>query len=68
MIGKPQLLELLTPSGERYTVEVEAFWDTPTRHDNIRILVLVSGVTFWSATCPSSNSFILSPDGRFVGE
>ena len=64
--GKPQVTELLGDSGGRYQVEVEVFWDDrPGGALRVRGSIDDGG---WRAIKPLCDDFILSPDGRLVGE
>jgi hypothetical protein len=58
--------EAVAPSGKRYQIEVQFFWDAKPEGD-----VRVSGAIDDGgirAFLPLTDSFILSPEGRFVGE
>lgn len=52
--------------GQKFQVEIEAFWDDGKRK-NIRVQVAVSDGG-WSDFVPTVDAFIISPDGSFVGE
>jgi len=58
--------EIAAPSGTRYQLEVEFVWDGKPNAD-VRVIASVDdgGIR---ALVPVTESFILSPDGRFVGE
>lgn len=55
-----------TESGEEYLVEIQAVWDDKRKRD-VRILFLISpaDAPFSSSM---SDSFIMAPDGTFIGE
>lgn len=56
----------VAPSGKQYQIEVQFFWDDKPNGD-----VRVSGSVDDGgarAFVPVTDSFILSPEGRFVGE
>jgi hypothetical protein len=58
--------EVVGPSGTRYYIEIQFFWDD--RPDgNVRVIGSIDdgGIR---AFLPITDSFILSPEGRFVGE
>jgi hypothetical protein len=56
-------------SGAIYQVEVQAFWDDPRqRGDNLRVIVSIDDGSFLRATLPKASSFVVAPDGTFVGE
>jgi len=54
------------PDGKTYQLETQAFWDSK-KNGNIRVMVLVDDGGI-SAFKPLTRSFIISPDGTFVGE
>lgn len=58
--------DVVAPSGTRYQLEVEFVWDGKPNAD-VRVIASVDdgGIR---ALLPATESFILSPDGRFVGE
>jgi hypothetical protein len=58
--------ERIAPSGTRYQVEVQFFWDDQPG-GNIRVMGSVDD-SGWRAFKPLSRDFIKSPDGSFVGE
>lgn len=67
MIGAgPANSEVTSPSGRRYQVEIEAFWDDKPS-GNIRV---VGGIDdgCWRAFVPLTDGFIKSPSNEFVGE
>ncbi len=66
LIGQIDAHEVANPDGPDFQVEFEAFWDH--RPDgNICVLGSVDDGR-WSAFSPLCNSFIVAPDGSFVGE
>ena len=67
LLRKPRAREVFDSTGNRYEVEVEAFWDDKPAGD-LRVIVSVSGGRFWRTLFPFSDSFIISPTGDFVGE
>jgi hypothetical protein len=58
--------EAVGPSGTRYQIEVQFFWDDKPEGD-VRVCAAIDdgGIR---AFLPLSDSFILSPAGKFVGE
>ncbi len=63
-----EVKEVKGPDGKLYCIEIEIFWDDPRRPGaNIRILAAIDdgGIR---ALAPMTDSFILAPDGHFVGE
>jgi len=57
--GRVEAREVVAPSGARYQIEVQFFWDDGPSGD-----VRDGGIR---ASVPLTNTFILSPEGRFVG-
>jgi hypothetical protein len=58
--------EAAGPSGTRYQIEVQVFWDDKPEGD-VRVGASIDdgGIR---AFLPLTDSFILSPQGQFVGE
>ncbi len=58
--------EAVGPSGTRYQIEVQFFWDAKPEGD-VRVCASIDdrGIR---ASLPLTDSFILSPEGQFVGE
>jgi hypothetical protein len=58
--------EAVAPSGKRYQIEVQFIWDAKPDGD-VRVSGSIDdgGIR---AFLPLTDSFILSPEGRFVGE
>lgn len=57
---------VVTDSGVRYQVEVQAFWDD-LQPGNLRVIIAVDDGG-WRAISPLSADFIIASDGTFVGE
>lgn len=56
-------------SGAHYQIEVEAFWDDPRRKGgNVRVMASIDDGRGWRSISPMTASFIVAPDGSFVGE
>jgi hypothetical protein len=66
LLGSPETTEVRGPSGTSYQIEVQAGWDDRPG-GNLRV---VGGIDDggWRAFVPLSDSFIVAPDGSFVGE
>ena len=64
--GEPVTGELLGEGGDCYQFEIEVFWDRGTEGD-VRVLGAIDDGGF-RAFFPLTDSFIMAPDGRFVGE
>lgn len=63
-LDQPDCEEVTGDSGRAYQVEVEALWDDPTNHDgSLRVWVTAGDSMF-----PPVKSFIMAPDGSFIGE
>ncbi|SDR70337.1 hypothetical protein [Actinopolymorpha singaporensis] len=65
-LDQPQCDEVRAVSGTVYQVETEGFWDDQEAV-HLRILVYVDDGG-WAAFSPVGDSFIVAPDGSFVGE
>ncbi len=62
--------EIIQAGGEsatHYEVEIQFFWDDKP-DGNVRVLGSISDGRGIRALVPLTDSFILSPEGRFVGE
>ena len=60
--------EVTAPSGVQYYGEVQAFWDS-RRGGDVRVLGSIDdGKSLWHTFVPLCDSFIMAPDGSFVGE
>jgi hypothetical protein len=68
LIGNPQTLEVLAPSGVTYQVEVEAMWDHPKKPNGVLRVVGSVDDGGIRAFVPLTDSFLLTPTGEFVGE
>ncbi|HYU48255.1 MAG TPA: hypothetical protein VEK84_19000 [Terriglobales bacterium] len=69
LLGAPECEEVSGPDGKAYQVEFEAHWDDPRdRGRNLRVIVSIDDGTFRAAFRPITKSFIMAPDGSFVGE
>ena len=66
LLKEPETAELVGPSGKTYQTEAQAFWDDKKGYD-LRVLVSIDDGG-WSAIAPMTDSFIVAPDGSFVGE
>lgn len=58
--------EVIGESGCKYQIEIQAFWDSKKGKD-LRVLFAIDGGGI-PATMPLSGSFIISPEGKFIGE
>jgi len=66
LIGSQDTFEVPGPSGTKYQLEVQAFWDGG-RPGDLRVLGSVDDGG-WRAFSPLSEDFIMKSDGTFVGE
>ena len=65
-LKEQDVFEEVAPSGNRYQIEVQAFWDDRKGNDlRVRIAIDDFGC---SAFHPLIVDFIVARDGRFVGE
>jgi hypothetical protein len=66
LMGDPQVAQLKGPSGVEYTIEIDTHWDNRTG-GNVRVIGSIDDGG-WRAFIPLCDSFIMSPDGTFIGE
>jgi hypothetical protein len=66
LINDPTGGEIIGPSGTRYQVELDAVWDDK-KGGPVRVFAMVDDGGL-RAFAPLSESFIIAPDGSFVGE
>ena len=66
LIGHPQTRELGAEDGQQYQLEAEAVWDRENGGD-LRVMVACDDGGL-RAFRPLTDSFIMAPDGSFVGE
>ena len=65
--GRVDTPEAVGQSGTCYQIEIQFFWDDQPDGD-VRVVGSVSDGRGISAFVPLTDSFILSPEGRFAGE
>jgi hypothetical protein len=66
LFGQPINTEVVAASGVKYQLEIQVLWDgQPGR--NLRVLGSVDDGR-WRSFLPLTSSFIVAPDGSFVGE
>jgi hypothetical protein len=53
--------------GKRYNVQTEVLWDAE-RGGAVRVMAMVDDGTALDFICPTSDDFIMAPDGSFIGE
>jgi hypothetical protein len=66
MIGQGEYTEVTAPAGQCYQIEIEALWDNEPS-GNVR-LIGSSDDGGLRAFVPLTESFIMAPNGTFVGE
>ena len=64
--GDSKHIEVVGNSGTEYQLEVQAWWDDK-REQNLRVIVSIDDGGL-RAIVPLTESFIVAPDGEFVGE
>lgn len=64
--GEPVPRQVLGEEKDRYQLEIQVFWDSSPGGD-VRVLGAIDDGGF-RAFVPLTDSFIMAPDGRFVGE
>lgn len=64
--GEVIVLDITAPDGTQCCVEINAMWDDKP-DGNIRVIASIDDGG-WRAFVPVSDSFIVAPDGSFVGE
>jgi hypothetical protein len=64
LLERPQTTEVGGPSGTRYQIEVQVFWDGP-RNGNVRVLGSIDDGG-WRAFVPLTDSLIVAPSGVFI--
>ena len=66
LVDNSERMEIVGKSGARYQLVVSGYWDDKPKED-VRIIAAIDdgGRSAW---IPMTDSFILSPSGKFVGE
>ena len=68
MVGSHSVIVARGASGAEYQVEIEVLWDSPRERDNVLVMGAVDDGRLLASLTPVCASFIVAPDGRFVGE
>ena len=68
LMGDVQVAEVVGPSGAEYQIEIDVMWDSPREKTNIRVSGMIDDGRFLTGLRPVNASFIVAPDGTFVGE
>lgn len=66
LADQDETFERDSPSGVTYQVEVQVFFDDRAKRNLLVMGSIDDGG--WRAFAPLSDSFIMAPDGTFVGE
>jgi hypothetical protein len=64
--AEPVTGEVISPSGKRYQIEIQAFWDDKP-NGNIRVSGAIDDGG-WRAFIPLTDSFIKRPSNEFIDE
>jgi len=67
LIGHIEAFERGAPSGTNYQIEIEVVFDDIRAKRDLRVLGAIDDGG-WRSFAPLSDSFIMAPDGSFVGE
>jgi hypothetical protein len=67
LIGRTGTDERLSPSGIKYQVEVQVFWDDKPG-GSLRILGCIDDGSLRAASSPLCDDFIMSLEGSLIGE
>ena len=67
-VGTNSTIEVRGPSGAEYQIEIDVMWDSPRDKVDIRVMGAIDDGRLPGALSPLCDSFILAPDGKFVGE
>lgn len=68
MVGSNSAVEVRGSSRAEYQIEVDVMWDSPRDKTNIRVMASIDDGRFLAALNPLCDSFIMTPDGKFLGE
>ncbi len=68
LVGTNVVTQIRGQSGSEYQIEIEVMWDSPREKSNVRVTGAIDDGRLPGALCPLCLSFILSPDGEFIGE
>jgi hypothetical protein len=68
LVGTNSVVEARGQSGAEYQIEIEVLWDSKRDKLNVLVTGAIDDGRFFSALSPVCDSFIVAPDGTFVGE
>ena len=67
-IDKNETFEIVGKSGVKYQLEIQYMWDSQNKpNNNLRVWVNIDDGG-WRAFIPMTECFIISPEGKFIGE
>ena len=68
LMGTNSVVEVLGPSSTKYQIEIEVMWDSLRDRVNVLVMGAIDDGRLPGAISPLSDSFIMTPDGKLVGE
>jgi hypothetical protein len=68
LVKDEEHLDVTGPSGVEYQVETQGFWDEGREGGNLRVMISIDDGRGLRQFVPKTQSFIVAPDGSFVGE
>jgi hypothetical protein len=69
LLRSPLCKEVSGPDGKPYQIESEALWDDPRKENGaLRVIISIDHGTVLASLRPLTSSFLIAPDGTFVGE
>ena len=66
LLGQPETLEQVSPSGTVYQIEIEVFFDDDS-NSTLRVSGCIDGGG-WRSLSPLCDYFLIAPHGSFIGE
>lgn len=66
LLNEQDTSEVVAESGTKYQLEIQAVWDDK-KDGNLRVIGAIDDVGLRSFM-PLTNDFIISPNGKFIGE
>ncbi|MEX0801550.1 MAG: hypothetical protein WD379_10075 [Dehalococcoidia bacterium] len=68
LVQDEEHIEMSGPSGAEYQIEAQGVWDEGREGGNMRVMVSIDDGRGLRQFVPKTDSFIVAPDGSFVGE
>ena len=68
LVGTNSVIVELGPSGTEYQIEIEVMWDSLRDRVNVLVMGAIDDGRLPGAISPLTDSFIMAPDGKLVGE